>query len=351
MPLPPVRLRRRLLMVTCVVLFCAAPLLGCSDDTGSDDGGSGATDSGTSDAAARSGAPLEGNPWTGEEQYVLPSPRLDAAAQQASADGDAQASDILRRIAAVPSGIWLTPERYPSGQVGPFVASVVAAAGNEVPLFVVYGVPDRDCTGAQSTGGLTDDTYLPWVSEIAGAAGDHSVVVLEPDALASAGSCGGDQRLPLLGEAVGVLADDGVATYIDAGHSSWIDSATIAQRLAEVGVERVRGFATNVANYQPMSAELDYARAVASQVGGTHFVIDTGRDGDPDGAGDPVTEWCNPSGQSLGRAPGVVDDQTGLDALLWVKPPAESDGTCNGGPAAGEVWVARAVELGRSAGW
>ena len=37
------------------------------------------------------------------------------------------------------------------------------------------------------------------------------------------------------------------------------------------------------------------------------------------------------------------------DAFLWVKTPGESDGTCNGGPRAGEWWADYALELSRAA--
>ncbi|WP_298758410.1 glycoside hydrolase family 6 protein, partial [uncultured Nocardioides sp.] len=68
--------------------------------------------------------------------------------------------------------------------------------------------------------------------------------------------------------------------------------------------------------------------------------------------GNGATEiWCNPDGRALGKLPGFVDGGTGLDAYLWVKPPAESDGTCNEGPPAGEVYLDQAVELARAAGW
>jgi endoglucanase len=33
------------------------------------------------------------------------------------------------------------------------------------------------------------------------------------------------------------------------------------------------------------------------------------------------------------------------DAFLWIKPPGESDGTCNGGPGAGQFWVDYALAL------
>lgn len=44
---------------------------------------------------------------------------------------------------------------------------------------------------------------------------------------------------------------------------------------------------------------------------------------------------------------------TGLehgDAFLWVKRPGESDGTCHGGPPAGQFWGGYALELARAAG-
>jgi endoglucanase len=46
-----------------------------------------------------------------------------------------------------------------------------------------------------------------------------------------------------------------------------------------------------------------------------------------------------------------VDDATSLDALLWVKLPGESDGACNGGPAAGQWWQEIALELAANADW
>jgi endoglucanase len=220
-----------------------------------------------------------------------------------------------------------------------------------VPLFVVYGIPDRDCTGGFSAGGLTEETYVPWVEEIAAAAGDRSVVVLEPDALASSVSCGDEKsRIRLLKQAVGVLDAAGVTTYVDAGHSSWVPAATMAELLRAVDVGSVRGFATDVANYQPLSRERAYAAELSGLLDGAHYVIDTGRSGASSSAGTPVDDWCNPAGQALGEGPGFIDDGTALDALLWIKPPAESDGDCHGGPPAGDIWLERAVRLAVDAG-
>ncbi|WP_134765845.1 glycoside hydrolase family 6 protein [Nocardioides sp. 1609] len=319
-----------------IPLALAALVLGGVSGCGSDD-----------DTADTGGNLLRERP-----QAAVANPRLEAAAMQATTDGDTERAAVLQRLSDVPTGIWLTPERYPLGSVGGYVSSVVAAGADTVPVFVVYGIPDRDCTGQLSAGGLPAEEYLPWVGEIATAAGAGTVVVLEPDALAGSVSCEGvESRVGLLRDAVHALDDAGVATYVDAGHSDWVPAEEMASLLEEVDVDRARGFATNVANYQPLQSERRYAEQVSDLLGGAHYVVDTSRSGAASATGLPVTDWCNPPGQALGDEPGYVDDGTALDALLWVKPPAESDGTCHGGPPAGEVWIDRAVSLAEAAGW
>ncbi len=256
---------------------------------------------------------------------------------------------LLERLAEVPTASWLLPEAYPVGAVGAHVESLVFSAQKQgtIAVFVVYGVPGRDCIDSHSSGGTTAADYPTWIREISDAAGHGSVVILEPDALASLGSCSGDEeRVTLLRDAVEVLSQ-GPVTYVDAGHSRWQSSATMISRLRQVGVEKVRGFALNVANYGAESAERAYGSAVSQALGGSHFVVDTGRAG---GAG-PGRGWCNPAGQAVGALPGRVDDGSAMDARLWVKPPGESDGECGGGPAAGQFWAERALELVRAAGW
>jgi endoglucanase len=54
--------------------------------------------------------------------------------------------------------------------------------------------------------------------------------------------------------------------------------------------------------------------------------------------------WCNPEDVGLGQDPRVVSDDGRLDALLWVKTPGISDGTCNDGPPAGE-WYPSYAEM------
>ncbi|HVG45729.1 MAG TPA: glycoside hydrolase family 6 protein, partial [Longimicrobium sp.] len=53
--------------------------------------------------------------------------------------------------------------------------------------------------------------------------------------------------------------------------------------------------------------------------------------------------------QALGRAPTTRTGHPLVDAYLGVKMPGQSDGTCNGGPRAGEWWADYALELSRAA--
>ncbi|GAB2885536.1 glycoside hydrolase family 6 protein [Myroides odoratimimus subsp. xuanwuensis] len=299
----------------------------------------------------------EVNPFARTPLHVRSDSKAAVAAREAADAGRTDEADTLKRLAAVPTGIWLTPETHPRGAVGALVRQEAAAANEagRLPLLVVYGITDRDCVDGLSSGGLPPEDYRAWVREIAEAStvAEKVAVVLEPDALATLVGCTGqEQRLGLLRDAVEVLRSNGATTYIDAGHSSWVPVEAMATRLRSVGVESVRGFALNVSNFETDEDELAYGDALVEALGGGHYVIDTGRNGGGpalDEAGERV--WCNPSGRRLGTPPGPVDDDSALDAHLWVKPPGESDGECGGGPPAGDFWVERALELASAAGW
>src|SRR6185312_583055 len=129
------------------------------------------------------------------------------------------------------------------------------------------------------------------------------------------------------------------------GHSDWLDPEDMAQLLRDADVAKTRGFASNVSNFETTAAERAYDERVSAALGGAHYVIDTSRNGNGPAADQA---WCNPPGRSLGDRPRVVEDRTRLDATLWIKNPGESDGACNGGPAAGTWWPdgARALIAG-----
>ncbi|WP_395696113.1 glycoside hydrolase family 6 protein [Nocardioides sp.] len=333
-------LHRRARPLALLLTVVAAVLLaGCG---GSDSGGN-----------AKPADPQAVNLYADRAGYPEPDSRAAQAAAQAKQQGRTDQQAVFDRLAQTPSGIWLTPEEYPVGEVGPFVSKIVdgADAAGQVPTFVVYGIPDRDCTGGFSEGGLPADQYGTWVQEIADAAGagDGAVVVVEPDALASAIECDRlAQRIDLIADAVDRLAAAGVTTYVDGGHSHWISPAKLAPLLERVGVGKVRGFATNVSNYQTDEDEQQYGEKLSGLLGGAHFIIDSGRNGN--GSTDV---WCNPPGRAYGTDPAPAPDGSAptLDAYAWVKPPGESDGECNGGPPAGEFWPERAMQMAASSGW
>jgi endoglucanase len=108
-----------------------------------------------------------------------------------------------------------------------------------------------------------------------------------------------------------------------------------------VGTEHAAGFATNTSNYNLIADERAWGEEL-SELTDLPFVTDTSRNGNgapEDGA------WCNPRGMAVGEPPRVIDPEGPLVATIWAKVPGESDGTCNGGPAAGAWWDDIAFEL------
>ena len=263
-----------------------------------------------------------------------------AAAQPGVAPADAS---LLAELARVPTATWLGQW---SGDVAATVRSVVAdarAAGG-VPVFVAYNIPGRDCGGHSAGGESTPEGYARWIGQVAAGIGSaDAVVVLEPDALAQL--CGDTaQRLGMLRTAVGLLErNPGTRTYVDAGHSAWVDAATMAERLRTAGAAQADGFALNVSNFGTTASNIAYGEKVSAALGGAHFVIDTSRNGNG-----PGSDWCNPAGRAVGERPTTATGSALVDAFLWVKTPGESDGACNGGPAAGVFWPAYALGLMRA---
>jgi endoglucanase len=227
--------------------------------------------------------------------------------------------------------------------------STISASGATAVL-VAYNIPNRDC-GQYSAGGAGGAAaYRDWIRRFAlGIGSRRAVVILEPDALGHLSSCGTaaqqQERLVLLHDAVQVLkANPATVVYIDAGNSRWLSVADAAARLNAAGVAYADGFALNVSNFNATVNEVSYGNAISARVGGRHYVVDTSRNGRG-----PASTWCNPGGQALG-APASGDTGNALvDAWLWVKRPGESDGTCNGGPAAGTWWGDYALGLAKRA--
>jgi endoglucanase len=234
------------------------------------------------------------------------------------------------------------------------------------------------------------------------------------------------QRYEELNYAVDKLgAGAKTSVYLDGTHSAWLGVGDIAQRLATAGVMRATGFFTNASNYRFLDYERKYATWISKCIafannpddGGwrlghydwcasqyfsplappeapvdpndiatwvytdqwydqnvgavqptAHFVIDTSRNGrgpwtPPAGTYSDPQDWCNPPGRGLGVRPTTNTASPLGDALLWIKVPGESDGTCTRGlppgsvdpewgvvdPAAGQWFPQQALQLARLA--
>lgn len=276
--------------------------------------------------------------------FVNPS---SPAARQAAAWKSARPADAakMRYIAEQPVAAWFGNW---TANVRDAVNAVVSRASSEnaVPVLVAYDIPHRDC-GGYSAGGASDiDAYAGWIRDFArGLSGRHAVVVLEPDAVAQssclAPAARGD-RYAMLRGAVTTLEQAGAFVYLDAGNAHWVSPSDMASRLRAAGIDQADGFSLNVSNFISTAENVAYGNELSRRLGGKHYVIDTGRNG---AGGTADHQWCNPAGQSLGVAPTTHTGMGNVDALLWIKQPGESDGTCNGGPKAGQWWPEYALGL------
>lgn len=289
------------------------------------------------------------NPLAGATFYVNPD---NNAARQADswASSDPDGAALMQKIATNAVAQWLGEW---SGDVEGTVRSAVdtATAAGSVPAFVAYNIPNRDC-GNHSAGGAADAAaYMDWVDGIArGLGGQKAVVVLEPDAVALVDCLDATQRAErneMLSYAAQTLKENGAVVYIDAGHSAWMDAASLATRLQDAGIANADGFALNVSNFRATDESVAYGDQVGELLGGKHYVVDTSRNG----LGPNAEEWCNPAGRALGNPPGTNTDSDLADAYLWIKAPGESDGDCGGGPSAGQWWPEYARGLAERASW
>ncbi|MDY0827932.1 glycoside hydrolase family 6 protein [Microbacterium sp. BG28] len=288
-------------------------------------------------------------PGVGTRIVVPEESKASKAATEGGLDSESQAA--AEYLAAQPTAYWLTPEIDPIGDAGPRILNLAAEARDQDAALsvVVYGLPERDC-GSQSAGGLDDASYATWTAEIGQALASvkdvQKIVVLEPDSLAQAPDCDAniDQRMSALHDAALRLVGVDTWVYLDGGHSNWRPASEMASLIQRVGVtDKVRGFATNVSNYNPTTDEFAYAHEVSTLLGGGHALIDTSRNG----AGVATSEWCNDPTALVGDPGGTYGDDV-VDTNLWIKPPGESDGVCNGGPRAGSWWPEGSVQLTRN---
>lgn len=293
----------------------------------------------------------DANPLAGRPFYVDPI----SAAMRAANSADPPSAE-LTAIANTPQAYWLD-HAFPPATAASTVSRYAGAAqaAGATPILALYAIPHRDCGSFAAGGFSTAEGYRGWIDAVASGLGSMpAAIILEPDALAMADCLSADQRqerYDLLSYAVDTLTrNPAAAVYVDGGHSRWVPAGEMANRLNAVGVSRARGFSLNITNYYSTDEQIGYGEAISALTNGSHYVIDTSRNG----AGplpDAPLSWCNPGGRALGVAPTTDTAGAHADAYVWVKRVGESDGSCDrGDPPAGRFVAQFAIDLARNAG-
>jgi endoglucanase len=246
-----------------------------------------------------------------------------------------------------PQAFWYGDNpKKPKKHMEKSIRRLLNRAQPQLPILVMYNIPNRDVGQYSKGGAKTRERYLDFVERFSRGVGEDSpIIIYEPDALPHSTLLSEEDRewrLELMKESLEILTNNcnGIV-YIDVGHSRWLQPKDAHILLSKVINPKVRGFSMNSCNYRSTEECLKWGKRLSKFQDGIPFVIDTSRNGQ----GPLDTEWCNPQGRGLGEPPTTDTDHRLCDAYLWVKIPGESDGKCNGGPKAGMFWGEQAEEL------
>jgi len=337
-------------------------------------------------AAVYQAAAATGNPFLGTDYYINPDfedevngtiakyPNLAAQLKRASQVSAAYWIDTIARITNV------------SKVLDGAKAQQAKTGKKTLTTFIVYDLPNRDCAAAASNGELlcTDNScteglnsyktkYVDPIVALFKKYPDQPIVaIVEPDSLGNLatnlniGKCQQAETAYYSGIAYSIqqLATlPHVSIYLDACHGGWLGWDDNRNKIAQVfskvlsmagGVDKIRGFATNTANYQPLGSisstadpcnlQSQYNKAIneviyvnllsqtlqSAGIRDKGYIIDTGRNGVTNMRKD-CSNWCNINHAGLGIRPtsntAAIAGINIIDAFYWLKTPGESDGT------------------------
>ena len=209
----------------------------------------------------------------------------------------------------------------------------------QLPVLVVYNMPNRDVGQYSKGGATTRESYLKFLKSFADGIGNNKpILIFEPDSLTHTGDMSdadAQDRISLMKEGLALRTDNCDALVEgDIGHSNWLSPEEAANLINKVTNDKVRGFAVNVSNYRTTKESMEWSLKLCEHRPNDYFVIDTSRNGN----GPAGNEWCNPPGRAVGKEPTCNTGEEQCDAFLWIKIPGESDGKLNKGPRAGRFW-------------
>ncbi len=350
------------------------------------------------------------NPFADATLFVNPE---YTKAVQSLIPAHAGEAEMLKKLSVIPTAIWLSwiADTKDVPRYLDLALQQQKAGGKPViTTFVVYDLPNRDCNAAASAGELPASPegearyQREYIDVIAAAFAAHPdqriAAILEPDSVGNLitnlenPKCQAAEGIYKRGIAYAIakLSLPNVFLYVDAAHSGWLgwpkNIVKTAPMFKEIlamagGPDRIRGFATDISNYNPAkdptnpkrdphaapSDELSYVvdlnKALEAEgITGKGFVIDTSRDGKAYIRSTPGN-WCNIKGAGLGERPQAAPAPL-VDAYLWVKPPGESDGVADpkaerfdqncasedaapGAPQAGKMFDSYVIDLIKNA--
>jgi len=345
--------------------------------------------------------------------YVNPS--YDAELQTSINNSTGITQQNLMAMQSVASAYWLDVKAKLLGTNTSTAQGILADAAkkNPIPLvvFIVYDLPNRDCNAKASNGEIccyynSDGTcnYQQSGDCSAGIADYETnytnvlysvlaqypqvpvVLIIEPDSLPNLATnqdnpaCGNSATetayktgIPYAVNKYSTLSN--VVQYVDAAHGGWLGWLNNMDMFVDIVTSlninsKIRGFATNTANYQPLGVPcplygngqpyclqqphptatccidpcnlnaqynpcnneanyvtwLQYTFQQRSGGFAPRFIIDTGRNGVTNMRSN-CANWCNIRGAGVGLIPTYMTfNQSLVDAYYWLKTPGESDG-------------------------
>jgi len=288
---------------------------------------------------------------------------------------DATLAAKALKVASIPTFTWFDViAKVPD--LGTYLADAQAqqkSSGNKMMVqIVVYDLPDRDCAAKASNGEFAianggAANYKQYIDGLVAQIKKYPdvrvIAVIEPDSLANMVTNMNVQKCANAAAtyksstvyALQQLNSVGVYMYLDAGHAGWLgwpaNIGPAAQLFSDIykqagSPQFVRGLATNVANYNALTAaspdpitqgnsnydESHYINALGPMLASAgfpaHFIVDQGRSGKQN-LRQAWGDWCNVANAGFGTRPTTNTGNSLIDSIVWVKPGGEADGTSN----------------------
>jgi endoglucanase len=253
------------------------------------------------------------------------------------------------------------------GQVHKILCQNLAADPGSVPIFTTWFLYQAGY--CESVGQILANrpAFERQVDEMASGIDTRpAVMLLELDAIGASACMRNTGALPYWEANIRYEIDKLAAlphtvVYVEGGYADGNSPSYTAAVLRAVGVGRIRGFFTNDTHEDWTIDEIRWGQRVSQLVGGTHFIVNTATNGRgplvPRNRGRYGNEvLCNPPGRGIGPQPTTtpLDPHThrvfsGVDAFLWMAPPGNSSGSCNGGPPAGTYWPTKGLAMAANA--